>query len=204
MLIEEMESFLYVQEHEKKAIEARIKVERFKLDEQTRDIDDLREINGLMSAIAVLAQEETKKIIEVLVTRVLQTVFDSSYSFVIEDTVSHNTPQTSFYVKINDHLFSLKDELGGGVVDIVSCSLRIVFWALQNPRSSPVIILDEPGRCISRDKIPYVCQMFKELSEELGLQFIIVSHESDLIEASDVAYKVKKIRDISTVEKVRK
>jgi len=51
---------------------------------------------------------------------------------------------------------------------------------MEYPRSRPVIILDEPMKFLSVDKQEKASLMIKELSDKLGLQFIIITHEPSL------------------------
>ena len=53
-----------------------------------------------------------------------------------------------------------------------------------------MIVLDEPFRFVSRDLQVKAGQMVKELAERLDLQFIVVTHNKDLIEAADRVFEV--------------
>jgi len=96
------------------------------------------------------------------------------------------------------------EECGGGVVDVACFALRIALWSLENPRKAPIMILDEPGKFISRDLQPKFSALIKEISKELGIQFIIVSHDSAIIDSADKIFKVKKIGKYSKVNIVDK
>lgn len=202
MILEKYSNFLAQKKGLRERLEHQKKDTDTTLKDKKQTATHLKEAREIMNVVGILAQNEVKTVIEELVTQALQSVFDKSYSFVIENKILRNKPETNFYVEIDGKQFSLKEELGGGIVDIVSFSLRIVLWALKSPRSANTIILDEPGKFISKDLIPGFGEMIKRLSEMLGLQFIIVSHEQDLIDAADTAYVVHQKNGISIVEKV--
>jgi DNA repair exonuclease SbcCD ATPase subunit len=202
MRTEVYEKFL----HSRKAIlyrlQGEVKVLDHQLSDAKGDLDDYNEGREIMSMVGILAQDEVRNLIQSLVTKVLQSIFDESYSFVVEDTINRNRPESFLWVQIGDKKYSLKEELGGGVVDAVSFALRVVMWAISSPRTADVIILDEPMKFVSKDKLNLLGQMLKSLSGELGIQFIMVSHEGELIETADKGFIVKNLQGTSKVEPV--
>ena len=166
--------------------------------------DNLVEARDIMSAVGNISQKEIKTIIEELVSQALQGIFGDNYSFELDDKILRNKPETDFYVIINGKRRSLKDELGGGVVDVISFALRIVLWAIRNPRTDNVIVFDEPLKFVSRDKLPLCAEMIKKLSEMLLLQFIIITHESQLAAAADTLFHVEQDNGVSTIDYLKK
>jgi len=81
---------------------------------------------------------------------------------------------------------------GGGAVDVAGKMLQVACWSLRRPRSRAVMVWDEPFRCLSSDLQPKMSAVLRELSERLGLQFIIVTHEEELLEAADRVFRVQK------------
>jgi DNA repair exonuclease SbcCD ATPase subunit len=82
---------------------------------------------------------------------------------------------------------------GGGAVDVASFALRVAVWSLLKNSGRSVldtIILDEPFRFLSRDLQPLAGSMLKTLSKKLGLQFVMVTHNPDLIESADMVFEV--------------
>jgi acetoin utilization transport system ATP-binding protein len=142
-------------------------------------------------------------VVEALVTEALHYVFGDNYSFEIESTVSRSQAEAQMWVVIDDYQHSLKDELGGGVVDVCSFVLRVTFWALQVNRTEPVLIFDEPLKNVDSGRLEAIGVMIKSLSERLGVQFILVTHEQELASIADVSYRVIITNGTSTVEKIR-
>ena len=164
--------------------------------------EDLTTAKDVMNAVGIIAQSEFKDVIEALVTQALQYVFGTNYSFLMENILFRNQPETHMYVLKDGKKRSLKDEQGGGVLDVVSIALRIVFWAIDIANTEPVLIFDEPAKFVSEDKIELVGEILKKISEMLGLQIILVSHENGLINTADRCYLVKMVGDTSQVEKI--
>lgn len=162
---------------------------------------DLLEAIDVINIVGILAQEEFQEVVERLVTEALQIVFDETYSFKLENVIARNQPETTMFVIIDGDKYSLKEELGGGVLDVISFSLRIVFWAIQEEITEPLIILDEPLKFVSEDKLPCIGRLLKSISELLELQIIMVSHEQGLIEIADVSYAVQITKGTSNATK---
>jgi DNA repair exonuclease SbcCD ATPase subunit len=71
---------------------------------------------------------------------------------------------------------------------------------MQNPRLRNTIILDEPMRFLSDDYQEQASKMLKEISDRMGIQFIIITHEQTLSEYADKTFQVKLRKGISKVE----
>ena len=200
--LREYNDLIAVEEHERDSLLRSRKEHVQNLKYDNKDLENLKLGRDIVSRVGVLAQERLKTIVESLVTEALQAVFGDDFVFEMVCEISRNKPEVFFYVVKNGRRSSLKDELGGGVVDIVSFVLRVVMWSLSNPRSIDTLILDEPGKFVSKDKLDLFGLMISEISKRLGLQFIIVTHERDLIEAADKAFCVVQKKGISYVDQV--
>lgn len=163
---------------------------------------NLTEIREILSIVGILAYKEIKVIIEELVTQSLQSVFGDNYSFELENKISRNKPETYMYVVIDGNRRSLKDEQGGGVADLVAFSLRVILWALSGKHTDNVMILDEPLRFVDKAHLTICGEMIKSLSNLLGIQFILVTHESQLFEQADKSFLVEQVNGVSTVQEV--
>lgn len=132
-------------------------------------------------------QQEVKQYIEDSVTFALQTVYGSEYHFVV---LFHydNRDQTEvkFFLSKNEKLYEpRKDTISGGATDICAFSLRMVLYTLEDPDPSPILILDEPFKNVSKGYLPFVSEMIKELSNMLNLQLIISTHTDEIIDLAD-------------------
>jgi DNA repair exonuclease SbcCD ATPase subunit len=63
-----------------------------------------------------------------------------------------------------------------------------------------VLILDEPFRYLSTDLQSKASEMLNEISERLGLQIIMVTHEEELVDEVDKTFRVRINKGKSTVE----
>jgi hypothetical protein len=69
---------------------------------------------------------------------------------------------------------------GGGPVETAAFGLRVSLWAQGSRTLRPILFLDEPFRFLQKDLHPVVLQVMEEVSQKLGLQFIFVTHETEL------------------------
>ncbi len=72
------------------------------------------------------------------------------------------------------------DADSGGVIDLCSFALRISCIALSKPRLRKVILLDEPFRNLDVQNRMKIGMLLEQLAEDFNMQFILVTHESEL------------------------
>jgi DNA repair exonuclease SbcCD ATPase subunit len=150
----------------------------------------LENSQAFIQLIAQKTQEQLQFHIEDVVQLALDTCFPGEYEFKIDFTIKgHRTIANLFFLSDGKPVSPI-DASGGGVVDVASFALRIAAWSLGN--SSRVIILDEPFRFLSRDLQPLAGQILKTISQKLDIQFIMVTHNPDIIDSSDRVFEVEK------------
>ena len=132
-------------------------------------------------------QDEIKNYIEDSVTFALQTVYGSQYHFVVQFSYDkRDQSEVTFFLSKNGKLYEpRKDTISGGATDVCAFSLRMVLYTLEEPDPSPVLILDEPFKNVSKGYIPFVSEMVTELAKMLELQLIISTHTDEIIELAD-------------------
>jgi len=157
----------------------------------------------VVDRVLLLTQSEVGKFVEDVVSLALSTVYGDKYSFELEFGVRRNQPEVIPWILKDGDRFSPREEVGGGVLDVASLAARLALWALTNPRTSPVFILDEPGRFLSQDKQRAFGQMLKAMSENLNIQIIMISHSTSIIDCADVAYEITQESGLSHVREIR-
>ena len=163
---------------------------------------DLEKALAVMNTVSILVQQEFEEVVEELVTQALKFVFGDNHSFELEGSISHNQPEVHMYIVIDGERFSPKDdEFSGGQADVVSFALRIILWAIQYERTQPTLIFDEPFRNLHGLKnAEAVREMTQYLAKTMGLQFIIISQDEELVNIADAAFMVTKSEGVSSVE----
>jgi DNA repair exonuclease SbcCD ATPase subunit len=92
------------------------------------------------------------------------------------------------------------DSTGGGAGDIVSFFLRVALLVISGKRR--LLILDEPFKGVDAERKPIALQVLKELTEDLGIQVICVTHDQKIVAIADQVIKVRKDDGKSFVEVV--
>jgi len=184
----------------KQVIEQQLETKKELLERTNQKYANEIKAKWVLVEVSKKTQENLKKNIEKLVNLCLNEVFsDKNFIFKAEFQIKRNKMECEFLVEVDGHDYSPKDDMGGSILDIISFALRIILWSLENPKSRNVIIMDEPFR-FSGKLITKAVQMVKELSERLGIQFIINTHSDALIDIADKSWHVVNVARKSTVE----
>lgn len=150
--------------------------------------------------VQVVAEQTQKKIeyhISNLVTMALASVFPDPYEFALRFTQRRNKTEADLIFIKNGNEGVPDDMAGGGTLDVASFALRVAIWSIKPTRN--VLILDEPGKFISRDLQMKFSKMIKHLSEKLMLQFVIVSHIPEITDSSDRVFRVNKLEGVKEI-----
>ena len=114
---------------------------------------------------------------------------------------------TSMALKLEQEgvrLGNIIDSTGGSIVSVLSVLLRVMLTVSVRPPLRRLIVLDEPLHgAVDPSHIPTFGTLLRELSDRLNLQFIVVAHETDLEEYSDVVYEVVKTDSAAHVRQLK-
>ena len=171
---------------------------------------DLRrheEAREILRSVGLETQKQLQYHISDITSLALEAVFEDPYELVAEFVQRRNKTECDLYFSRRGSRVDPVDASGGGAVDVAALALRIAAWSMQNPKRRNVIILDEPMKFLDTqtDRLEKASMMLKELSERLGLQFIIVTHEDILTQYADQVFRVRQSRKgISDVKQTEK
>lgn len=177
-----------------------IKANKSVLDKTRIDLKSCEDRNQLLNlASEVLKRigdqkkQKTVEIFERVITAAIKEAFGFDYSFVIDINSDGKRVSTKFkLINPEGNELDIMDSVGGGLIDVISFVLRVLILASAKPKRSQVMFLDESFRCVSVEYRPKVATLLKSLSKRLGMQFLLVTHQSELLEAADVAYQLEK------------
>ena len=161
----------------------------------TNKLDLMRheEAREILRAVGLETQKQLQYHISDITSLALEAVFDDPYELVAEFVQRRNKTECDLYFSRRGSRVDPLEASGGGAVDVASFALRIAAWSMQNPKRRNVIILDEPMKFLDTqtDRLEKASQMLKELSERLGLQFILVTHTDTLTQYADRVFRVR-------------
>jgi len=141
----------------------------------------------VFTEVARLTQEKFEGRVNSLATMAIKSVFDRPFSFKLLFERKRNALECTPVVMEGENTYIPKDDMGGGIIDIISFAFRVVLWGMEKPRSRALLVLDEPFRFMG-SLSTRAGQMIRELSNKLNLQFLIVTHEPELAAIGDSTY----------------
>jgi len=151
-----------------------------------RDLEE--QARWVLNEVQAITQNNFKSKVESLVTMAIQSIFERPFEFKLLFEQKANKFSITPVVVEGQAEYYPKHDMGGGILDVIGFAFRIVLWSLQQPRTRPVIVLDEPFRFVGKALIAKAGNVIKQLSDKLGLQFIINTHETELAEIADRAF----------------
>jgi ATPase involved in DNA repair len=171
------------------------------------DIEVWQQVQTMFSEVSEYSRKQLKLRIEETVTAALQAIFcEDNIKFVIDIKVSNGKPAAEWTVVSSFGDFAVaaspEDAKGGGITDVVSLALRLALLELSRPKPLGPVILDEPGKMISREYLPNVADFLKQYLQKTGRQGIMITHAEALAEVADVSYRVSQVDGISEVTRL--
>jgi len=65
-----------------------------------------------------------------------------------------------------------------------------------------VMILDEAFAHVSREYRPGLCELLTHLNAQLGMQFLVITHEPELLACAQLAYEVELYDGAARIKKI--
>lgn len=144
--------------------------------EAQSDYSDAETAHGVITEVAKSIQKKVHLRISTLVSRCLSAVFEDPYEFDIRFETKAGGTQAELLFKRGDLVVDPLTGAGGGVVDVAAFALRLACLSMQRPSLRRVLVLDEPFRFVSASYRDRVRDLLKNLSDELNIQIIMVTH----------------------------
>jgi len=167
-------------------------------------VDDLIKARNLLENSNIVSREFVKQEVEQLVTQGLRVIFDDPLiRFNIEFVEKRNQTEAAFYLSKDgeDKDARVESEIissyGGGLVDIISISLRIILMQLLKLEGS--LVLDEPGKNISVQYIDRFAKFLTDVSSAFNRQVIMITHNTTLADCANNIIKVDQKNGVSEV-----
>lgn len=159
----------------------RVKEERVALEAAKEHVENATKAQAFVQAIAQGVQQQAHAKIAGVVSRCLSAVFgDDAPSFEIKfEQKRGKTEARLVFVKDGEEM-DPKSSSGGGVVDVAAFALRLACLVLTKPSPRRLLLLDEPFRFVSKDYLPNVAALLRELAAEMNVQMVIVTHATEM------------------------
>lgn len=164
-------------------------------------LDQVQKYGITKQASAVIQELSTKErlkmatSVEETITWAVRLLLKEEFSFKMDFVQRRNQWECDFKLIDPKGLeVDIKNGTGGGILDVISFSLYILFYKLFSANNRLPVILDEPLKHVSTEIPEYAERtntFLRGLSERLGVQMILVTHQEPLIAAADKAFKME-------------
>lgn len=132
-----------------------------------------------MQSIAKEIQEKAHRQMATVVSRSLSAVFEEPYELRVEFVERRGKTEAEFVFLRNGRKVNPRTT-SGGVREVTSLALRLAKMVLAMPPARRLLVLDEPFGGVSSSNLKKVAALIEALSEDLGVQFLICTHNDEL------------------------
>lgn len=188
----------------KESLETRLADKKKELKLLKQDETLAEEALEVLQKVALQTQGALKYNIETPVTNALAATLDVPYELQLDFDIKRGKTECSLKFRRDGHEISPKDSSGGTALDIASLALRVALWSMSVNKTAPIFILDEFDKHISSDLLYKTGALIKQLSDDLGIQFIIVTHDQEnLARNADAVFKVSMKDLVSSAKEIQ-
>jgi hypothetical protein len=160
---------------QRKLAAKRMEEETTSIKEKTSEVNSVEEAQQIAQQVAQTIQQTAHENIARAVTRCLEAIFEDPYEFSIRFDRKRGKTEATLVLSRNGKEYNDPlNEVGGGVIDVASLSLRLACVMLSKPMRDRVLVLDEPFRNVRGNANKQrLRSLLLSLAEDLGFQFIL-------------------------------
>lgn len=159
---------------------AQIKEEKEQLQQAETLIKDVQEAQKYVQQVAEHVQEKSHKQIAKVVSKCLSAVFKEPYELRIKLELRRGRTEVDFiYLRAGRKVYPRVTS--GGVLDVAALALRMASLVVTLPAMRRFLALDEPWKGLSKTNLQKMAALIETLSVDLGIQFLIATHDSELM-----------------------
>ena len=141
-------------------------------------LGNLQDAQAEHQQLAEFVQNKVNTYISETVTNCLQIVYGPSVEFMVVFEKKRGKTEGRFVFKKDGRLTDPINADSGGMAQIAAFILRCICVHMTNRRK--VIFLDEPFSGVDDKATPQIRKLLDSLSEEFGMQIVMVTHNEEL------------------------
>jgi ABC-type iron transport system FetAB ATPase subunit len=180
------------------------------IDLASRDVELYSKVAITLASIGESRQAAAQQMIEELVTRGLQGIFENKdMEFQVMQTHRGKSPEVKFLIKsrgLNGRAVEtdIMDARGGGLAAVVGFLLRLVVMLLDSKVKEPILILDESFSHVSAEYERPLVQFILQLVEKTNAQIVLVTHHlvDAFMEVADRRYRTTLVDGVTKLEEI--
>lgn len=137
--------------------------------------------------------------LETLSTSALRhVIYDQKLSLKMIQEPKYNKISTRFSVEEETEDGTISGDpvasFGGGAAVLISLVMRVVVMSKMKTMGN-LILLDESLVAIAKAYVPHAAAFIRQLSEQTGIHILMVTHNSEYLKYSHIAYEGCKVND---------
>lgn len=167
-----------------------------------KKLEDIIKARWLITEAQERTQFKFKKRVEPLVTMAIRSIYPNPYKFELVFGKRAGKLTCTPTIVENGVEKDPMEDMGGGLVDIVSFALRVVLWSFERPKTNPIIFFDEPLKNMG-ELIRLGAEVMRKVANKLGFQLIINTHEEEVKAIADSVYEIENDGVESFGEKIK-
>lgn len=189
---------------EAQAVNRRKKQITVEIESLSTETELMANVSGVLQQLSRSVQERFLGSIANLVSDGLSSVFKTQIKLLITPEVRNRQVTLDFNLENDDGTITpVTDARGGGLVTLCGVIFQMIMVRLMRDSVRQVIILDEPFAHLSDEYQPAAGELLRSMSQDLDIQVILVSHQSEVNEYADVIYQLSRQGSEVVVAKVK-
>ena len=146
---------------------------------------------AFLQSVASQTQNKVKFHIQAIAQEALDSLWPGKYEFCMDFRPNTSGKTEAFlYLKDGDEELDPMDSNGGTAVDLLSITLQVAILILSRVRKT--LIMDEPMKFVSRGFRETMARFLRALSADLGIQFIVITHDDSIEAHADKLFLVQR------------
>jgi len=155
--------------------------------------EELEEARRIINNEIISIQKTLKEDIDSLVTIAINIVYEGrglEFALIFDKKPSGASEYKPIILERGEE-FDPKSEQCGGVLDVISYTMRPILHSLEVGSPRPFIFSDEPFKFLGGGLYgEKAASMRKRINTELGIQEVVIAHDDETISTADRIYKV--------------
>ena len=162
----------------------------------------IEDANRFLISFSESIRKKLKDKLESLTNIALKSIFPAkSMKFIIKPNRTKIGLHYDLYLETDGTITPLYDSKGGGVLDVITLTIRISYLRMLKGSLRQTLILDEPFKNLDSVRLKLAIKWLKSVSEKMEIQFIIVTHIEELIETVDDSFNFKLVSGKTVITK---
>ena len=198
-MLQDIRNFLERQKGAKTQLETSLTDLQIQLDDKKRSLVRHEQAREIVREVGLKTQQQISFHISDITSLALEAVFPDPYELKVDFVQRRNKTECDLLFVRDGNEIDPITASGVGAIDVAAFALRIASWSIMISHTRNTIIIDEPFKFLSTNYQEQASMMIKEISEKLGLQFIVVTHSEILSSCADKVFQVSIKKGVSKI-----